>query len=137
MDRVRFSSRRISNAGLALIGVAAPFFAIYGLMALLVNRRPTRPNAGPNPNPAPLSIWAPNELLVYVDPWFTGVLAHWLVFSAAVAGLFVAAILLAWPIEAGGQSTRRCLLATISLLIGAVLSAPWAYGLIHLLVQRH
>jgi hypothetical protein len=136
MDRVRFSSRRVSNAGLALIGVAAPFLATYGSMALLVNRQPTRPNLGPNPDSAPPSMWTPSELLVYLDPWFAGVLAYWLVVSVALAALIVTAVFLLWPIEAGGQSTRRCLLAAISLLIGTVLAAPWAYGLIHLLARR-
>lgn len=81
-------------------------------------------------------MWAPSELLVFVDPWFGGILALWSVFSVAVAAMFVTAVFLKWPIEATGKDGKQRLLAAISLLIGTVFAGPWVYGLIHLLVRR-
>jgi hypothetical protein len=128
-------SSRIANVGIAWIGLVVPFFAAYGSMALMVNRRPGKPNSGPNPNAASLSKWTPGELLVFVDPWFAGVLVYWLAFCIAAAALFVAAVFLKWPIGPTGRPKRRHLLA-IALLIGTVFAGPWAYGLIFLLFRR-
>lgn len=110
--------RWLSNTALALAGIMAPFVAAYAALAAIIHERTARPPAMPTPNPVKAEIWRPGDLLVYVDPWFAGVLIHWLEFSFVLAAMVIAAGL-CWAPVAKGKKRR---LAVLSLLAGALIA---------------
>jgi hypothetical protein len=133
--------RRLIFATVALIGVLLPPVALSRGQILSVMaatplhsvplEEPASSVKTPNPEKAPWYFLDAEEMLVYYDPWLAGVILPWLILSlpAACVWLVVATWLMP-PTEPTHSIKRRlCWVAIISLVIGAVVAAPWIISL--------
>ncbi|MGH7134791.1 MAG: hypothetical protein ACREHD_03575 [Pirellulales bacterium] len=130
--------RRVQNFGIAFVGVTMPFFVACIAMALVIWQREIVVQEPVSPNPQKAPLWmtiGPAGLLVYVDPWWAGVILPLMTIVALPVLLYVVAVPFFWPYGLPDKS-RRLLLVILSFLVGFFFAAPWLYSLLRLLTNR-
>jgi hypothetical protein len=103
------------------------------LLTINIKQLADRPRGSPNPQKAPLIILlsSPGAAVVYVDPWFAGVLAFWF-YPGMVCMALGGCAVFCFPPRSG---TGRRRLGWMALSMGTIFSGPWLFALAKLLVS--
>jgi hypothetical protein len=111
-----------------------PVILTYSLTVALVSSRrfASGPSTTPNPAPWPFLL-GPNEVLVYIEPWFAGtILFWWLFWVPAILLWSLATAYLGSPINSKPASNvlrRLIIVVSLSALLGVIFASPWLYAL--------